>query len=73
MFRNIIKALVASHQASEARQVMDHLSDSQLHDLGYDRSTYVEGITAKVVDELFAQNNSAQNWAPVNANLVGAM
>ena len=73
MFRNFIKALVASHQAAAARQVMDHLSDSQLHDLGYDRSTYVEGVTAKVVDELFAQNNSAQNWAPVNANLVGAM
>ena len=73
MFRNFIKALVASHQAAAARQVMDYLSDSQLHDLGYDRSTYVEGITAEVVDELFAQNNSAQYSAPVNANLVGAM
>jgi hypothetical protein len=73
MFRSFIKALVASHQASAARQIMDHLSDSQLQDLGYDRSTYVEGITAKVIDELFSQNNSAQSSAPVNANLVGAM
>ena len=73
MFRSFIKALVASHQASAARQVMDHLSDSQLHDLGYDRSTYVEGITAKVIDELFAQDITIQNSTPVNANLVGVM
>ena len=73
MFTNFIKALVASHQAAAARQVMDHLSDSQLHDLGYDRSTYVEGITAIVVDELFTHDNVVQNSASVNANLVGAV
>lgn len=73
MFRSFIKALVASHQASAARQIMDHLSDSQLHDLGYDRSTYVEGITAKVVDELFTQNSTVQHSAPENANIVGAI
>lgn len=73
MFRSFIKALVASHQASAARQIMDHLSDSQLQDLGYDRSTYVEGITAKAVDELFTQNITVRHSAPVNANLVGAI
>jgi hypothetical protein len=73
MFRNFIKALVASHQAAAARQVMNHLSDSQLNDLGYNRSTYVEGITAKVVDELFTHENAVQNSASVNPNLVGAI
>lgn len=71
MFRNFFKALVATRQASAARQVMDYLPNSQLHDLGYDRSTYVEGITAKVVDELFTPNNSVHSSARVNAKLAG--
>ena len=73
MFRNFFNALIIARSASAAAQVKDHMSDSQLHDLGYDRSTFVAGITAIVVAELVAQDIAVQNSVPVNVNLVGAL
>jgi hypothetical protein len=73
MFRNFFNALIIARSASAAAQVMDHMSDSQLHDLGYDRSTFVAGITAILVAELAAKDEATQNFVPVNPNLVGAL
>lgn len=73
MFRSFFNALIVARQATAARRVVDFMSDSQLKDMGYDRSTFVEGITIKLIVELDAQSNAAQNSVPVNANLVGAL
>ncbi|MDB0062093.1 hypothetical protein N8388_04735 [Octadecabacter sp.] len=73
MFRNLFNALIIARQASAATQVMNFMSDRQLKDLGYDRSTFVAAQTAIVVAELAAKDEAAQNSVPVNANLVGAL
>jgi hypothetical protein len=49
------------------------MSDRQLKDLGYDRSTFVAAQMAIVVAELAAKDVAAKNSVPVNANLVGAL
>jgi len=73
MFRNFFNALIIARSASAAAQVLDYMSDSQLHDLGYDRSTFVAAQTAIVVAELTAKDKVTQNFMPVNANLVGSL
>ncbi|MDB4074519.1 hypothetical protein N9755_00995 [bacterium] len=73
MFRNFFNALIVARQATAARQVMDYMSDSQLKDLGYDRSTFVAAQMAIMVAELAAKDEAAENSVPVNANLVGAL
>ena len=73
MFRNFFNALIVARQATAARQVMDYMSDSQLKDLGYDRSTFVAAQMAIMVAELAAKDKAAQTSVPVNANLVGAL
>ena len=73
MFRNFFNALIVARQASVATQVMNHMSDRQLNDLGYDRSTFVAAQMAIIVSELTAKDEAAQNSVPVNANLVGAL
>lgn len=52
---------------------MDCMSDRQLSDLGYDRSTFVAAQTAIVVAELAAKDATIKNAVPVNANRVGAL
>ena len=73
MFRNFSNALIVARQATAARQVMDYMSDRQLNDLGYDRSTFVAVQTAILIAELAAKDGATQNSVPVNANLVGAL
>ena len=73
MFRNFLNALIVARSASVSKQVMDCMSDSQLKDLGYDRSTFIAAQTAIVEAELAAKDESAQTSVPLNANLVGAL
>jgi|TARA_B110000908_G_C10160736_1_gene405870 hypothetical protein len=73
MFRNFLNALIVARSASVSKQVMDCMSDSQLKDLGYDRSTFVAAQTAIVVAELAVKDEAVQNSVPVNANLIGAL
>ena len=73
MFRNFFNALIVARQATAARQVMDYMSDRQLNDLGYDRSTFVAVQTAILIAELAAKDGATQNSVPINANLVGAL
>ena len=49
------------------------MSDSQLKDLGYDRSTFVAAQMAIVMAELASYDEAAQNSVSVNTNLVGAL
>ena len=73
MFRNFFNVLIVARQASAATQVMNCMSDRQLKDLGYDRSTFVAAQTAIVVAELAVKDEAVQNSVPVNANLIGAL
>ena len=73
MFRKFFNALIVARQASAATQVMNCMSDRQLKDLGYDRSTFVAAQMAIMVAELAAKDEAAENSVPVNANLVGAL
>ena len=73
MFRNFFNALIVARQASAATQVMNCMSDRQLKDHGYDRSTFVAAQTAIVVAELAVKDEAVQNSVPVNANLIGAL
>ena len=73
MFRNFFNALILARQASASKHVMDCMSDSQLKDLGYDRSTFVAAQMAIMVAELAAEDEATENSVPVNANLVGAL
>ena len=73
MFRNFFNALIVARHASAATQVMNCMSDRQLKDLGYDRSTFVAAQTAIVVAELAVKDEAVQNSVPVNANLIGAL
>lgn len=52
---------------------MQYMSVSQLNDLGYDRSNYVDSIKSMVMAELDAQDHALENMEPVNVNLVGAV
>ena len=72
MFRNFFNALIVARQATAARQVMDYMSDRQLKDLGYDRSTFVAAQMAIVMADFASNDEAAQNSVPMNANLVGA-
>jgi hypothetical protein len=51
---------------------MDYMSDRQLKDLGYDRSTFVAAQMAIIMADLASNDEAAQNSVPMNANLVGA-
>jgi hypothetical protein len=73
MFRNFFNALIIARSASVSKQVMEYMSDRQLKDLGYDRSTFVAAQTAIVEAELAAKDEAVQNSVPVNANLIGAL
>jgi hypothetical protein len=73
MFRNFFNALSIARSASVSKQGMDHMSDRQLNELGYDRSTFVAAQTAIVVAELAVKDEAVKNSVPVNANLIGAL
>ena len=73
MLRNFFNALIVARQATAARQVMDYLSDSQLNDIGYNRSTFIAAQTANLMAELDTNVDTADNSIPVNVNLVVAL
>jgi hypothetical protein len=73
MLRNFFNALIVARQATAARQVMDYLSDSQLSDIGYSRSTFIAAQTANLMAELDTNVDTADNSIPVNVNLVVAL
>jgi hypothetical protein len=73
MFRQFFKAIVVARQVSATTTAMNYMSDSQLNDLGYDRSNYVGAVKSRLIAELDAHINAIDNTAPVNANLVGAV
>lgn len=73
MLKQLFRSMVIARQASASRQSMQHLTDSQLNDIGFSRDNFVEGIQARVSAELDATEAQKTYAAPVNTNLLGAV
>ena len=73
MLRQLFRAMVISRQGSAAEAILNHLSDSELADLGYTRDTFVEETKAQLVAELDSADKMSTETIPVNANLIGAV
>ena len=73
MLRQLFRAMVISRQGSAAEAILNHLSDSELADLGYTRDTFVEETKAQLVAELDSADKISTETIPVNANLIGAV
>ena len=70
MLKQLFRSMVIARQASASRQSMQHLTDSQLNDIGFSRDNFVEGIQARVSAELDATEAQKTYAAPVNTNLL---
>ena len=71
MLRTLYRAIVISRAKSAAYQILAMLSDRELADIGYSRTSFVDAYIANLVEELDANDATAASL--VNANLVGAV
>ena len=75
MLKKLYRTIAISRQASAAEAILNHLSDTELADLGYDRYNFVDVTKAKLIAELdnFDKVNTKYSSASINPNLVGAV
>jgi hypothetical protein len=73
MLKRFFNAMIVARQASAAMQALQYMSDRQLEDIGFTRSTFVEQTKADVLAELDAADAEKAQAVPVNPNLVGAV
>ena len=73
MFRSILNSICAAQQASAASKVLAYITDDQLAELGHTRATFVENAMSEFVASIEVKPTTKQNYASVNANLVGAV
>ena len=71
MLRTLYRAMIISRAKSVAYQILAILSDRELADIGYSRTSFVDVYVANIVADMGADN--AATALPVNANLVGAV
>ena len=71
MLRTLYRAMVIGRAKSAAYQTLAMLSDRELANIGYSRTTFVDAYNANIVAELDANNAAAA--LSINANLVGAV
>ena len=71
MLRTLYRAMIISRAKSAAYQTLALLSDRELADIGYTRTSFVRAYIDNIVAELDA--NDAAAALPINANLVGAV
>ena len=71
MLRTLYRAMIISRAKSAAYQILAILSDRELADIGYSRTSFVDVYVANIVADMGADNAAAA--LPVNANLVGAV
>ena len=71
MLRTLYRAMIISRAKSSAYQILAILSDRELADIGYSRTSFVDAYVANIVANMGADNAAAAS--PVNANLVGAV
>ena len=73
MLKRLFNVMFVARQASAAMQALQYMSDRQLEDIGFTRSTFVEQTKADVLAELDAADAEKAQAVPVNPNLVGAV
>jgi hypothetical protein len=73
MFRSILNSICAAQQASAASKVLAYITDDQLAELGHTRATFIENAMSEFVASIEVKPTTKQNYASVNANLVGAV
>ena len=71
MLRTLYRTMIISRAKSAAYQTLALLSDRELADIGYTRTSFVRAYIDNIVAELDA--NDAAAALPINANLVGAV
>ena len=71
MLRTLYRTLIISRAKSAAYQTLALLSDRELADIGYTRTSFVRAYIDNIVEELDA--NDAAAALPINANLAGAV
>ena len=77
MFKKILKTIMLAQAASAARKTLRYLSDRDLDDMGFSRSTFVDGVVESVKADIEAnvkdQPISKNIKCVVNPNLLGAV
>ena len=71
MLLTLYRAMIISRAKRAAYKILAILSDRELADIGYSRTSFVDAYIANIVEEMDA--NDAAAASPVNANLVGAV
>ena len=71
MLRTLYRAMIISRAKSAAYQILAIISDRELADIGYSRTSFVDAYIANIVADMDADTAAAAS--PVNANLVGAV
>ena len=71
MLRTLYRKMIISRAKSAAYQTLALLSDRELADIGYTRTSFIRAYIDNIVAELDA--NDAAAALPINANLVGAV
>ena len=71
MLRTLYRTMIISRAKSAAYQTLALLSDRELADIGYTRTSFIRAYIDNIVAELDA--NDAAAALPINANLVGAV
>ena len=80
MLRKIYRAMALAQAASAANQMLLHVSDRQLDDMGISRSDFVQECMNKVIADFAAQDAAEANKSVrtminhmINPNLAGAV
>ena len=71
MLRTLYRTMIISRAKSAAYQTLALLSDREVVDIGYTRTSFVRAYIDNIEAELDA--NDAAAALPINANLVGAV
>ena len=77
MLKKLFRAMILSRAASAANQTLETLSDRQLDDMGFSRTTFVSEIVNSVRKDLNTTENDMSHRQMinriVNPNLAGSV
>ena len=77
MLKKLFRAMILSRAASAANQTLETLSDRQLDDMGFSRTTFVSEIVNSVRKDLNTAENDMSHRQMinriVNPNLAGSV
>ena len=77
MLKKLFRAMILSRAASAANQTLETLSDRQLDDMGFSRTTFVSEIVNRVRKDLNTAENDMSHRQMINRifnpNLTGSV